>query len=372
MAEYEPFPNGNDGAGDDRSLKRGILGCFGCGGLGVAGFFGVVVLLVGGLGAGATSCDIEGVGDPGKGTASQRLDVDVAPSTDLAGGTVVRITSDAFDPDDVVGVAVCLRSADTQAKGVDACDEDQGARYATDGTGHLDATYAVPRVITVGNRAYDCAADAGRCLVVAADASDYDESGGKPITFRTGLPAAELTPNGARPATDHLPIGARPAPGPGPVAPGTELTVLASGFQPGEPLLIAYCTSALETTGVVASCDPVDATSAVQAIMMRSVDGDFPRADDGGAFTTTLEARPTVAPYGDDLAKAAGDYGADPTTTSTTSGAPSTTRPGGATTTTRLPDGEVACTAAAGGCSIVIAAAADTKRSAVLPYTVSG
>ncbi len=359
MADYEPFPTGADEVVDDRTLAKRIVGCFGCGGLGVMGFLGAVAVLVVGLGSMGTGCDLE-LGDPGKGTDSARLPVGVAPRTQLDDGTAVRVTSTAFDADEVVGVAVCLRAADTERKGVDACDENQGARYATDGDGHLDATYPVPRVITVDGKAYDCAASPERCIVVAADAGDYDRSGGRPISFRSGLPAADLTRVTTRATTDRLPIGSEPSAA-DPIPAGTDLTLLASGFQPGEPLLLAYCTSDLEEQGMIESCDPVDPTLAVKAIMGRSVDGDFPRADERGGFTTSLPARSTVTPYGEDLGRALGEF-----TSSTTTTGPSTT-------TTSTPDpARRACTAEDGGCSIVIAAAADTKRSAVLPYVVTG
>jgi hypothetical protein len=369
MAEYVPFPTGEDEVVDDRRLTRKIVGCFGCGGLGVVGFFGVLVLLIGGLGAGTSGCDVD-LGDPGEGTASQRLPVTVTPASGLGDDTTVRVTSDAFDPDTVVGVAVCLQSADTERRGVKACDETQGARYATDGKGRLDATYRVPRVITVGSKAYDCAATSKRCLVVAADASDYDESGGVAVTFRTGLPAAELTPVRTRPVTDHLPISADPSVANAPVAAGTDLAVAASGFQPGEPLLVAWCTPDLAEVGMTEACEPADLPAAVQAIMFRMVSRDFLTADAQGAITTTVKAKGSIVPIGDDESKALASLGST-TTTSSPATTSSTTRAGAPTTTAPLEAGAVRCGAADGGCSIVIAAAADTKRSAVLPYTVT-
>ena len=357
MAEYEPFPTGSGEIQTDRDLTKKVLGCFGLGGLGIGAAIVAAMVLIGALGSLASGCDLE-IGSPGKGTSSARLAVAVTPRTELAAEPTVRVTSDAFEPDHIVGVAVCLRSADTERRGVEACDEDQGARFATDPEGRLDATFAVPRVITVGGRAYDCAASTERCLVVAADANDYDRSGGQTISFRAGLPAADLVPVAGRAVSDHLPIGADPSVEGTAVAPGTELRVLASGFQPGEPLLIAYCTAALDEDGVVETCEPTDGSAAVAAVAFRTIDADLPRADASGGFTTTLPAQATVLPYGSDLS------GADLATT--------TAGPGATTTTSaRLREGEVRCTEAAGGCRIVIAAAADTKRSAVLPYAVT-
>lgn len=354
MAEYEPLSPRSDLVEHDRGLTKKVLGCFGLGSLGVVGAVVAAMVVLGALASLASGCDIE-VGDPGDGKDSQHLAVAVAPASDLVDGSTIRVTSAAFPADSIVGVAVCLRTADTERKGVEACDETQGARFATTADGALDATYRVPRVITVGGAAYDCAAAPERCLVVAADADDYDRSGGQAVRFRSGLGPVDLAPVTERPVTDHLPIGAQPSVDGAPVAAGTSLEVLASGFQPGEPLLIAYCTSEVEEEGVVGTCEPVDETAALGAVVFRSITGDLPRADSSGAFTTRLEAKATVVPYG---AEAADE---EPSGTSTT-----TTRASG------LRPGEVRCTKSGGGCTIVIAAAADTKRSAVLPYTVTG
>ena len=56
MADYVPFPTKADEVETDRGLTKKILGCFGCGGLGRAAFIGVMVLLVGSLGTGASGC----------------------------------------------------------------------------------------------------------------------------------------------------------------------------------------------------------------------------------------------------------------------------------------------------------------------------
>lgn len=352
MAEYEPFPTGSGEVESSSSMIGKLLGCLGCGGLSVVAGIAALAFLVAGLGTGTSGCDITLDGDPGQGTASEHLPVRVAPSTDLAPGDTVHVTSDAFDKKVVVGVAVCLRTADTLRRGVNVCDETQGYRYATDKDGKLDATYAVPRVITVRGRPFDCAKTARRCIVVAADGSNYDRSGGQPITFRPGLPTGSLTVLANRPVSDHLPIAASPA---GPVRAGTDLTVLASGFQPGEPLLVAWCTNRLDDIGVERACQPDDPGDAVNAIVLRSMAHIVLHANAKGGVATTVEACGSIAPFGDDLSKALGQYGA------TDHGCRQPSDPG-----------PVACDTEPGRCSIVIAAAADTKRSAVLPYTLAG
>lgn len=302
-------------------LAGGALGC------GVAIL--AVVVVAGVLAALAVSrWDPELSVGPGKGTESLRLAVAVSPATGLTEDAVVTITSDAFEPDHVVGVAVCRREADTRSEGVDACDKTSGARYATDSTGRLRATFPVPRVITVRGRAHDCAAPGARCRLVAADASDFDRSGGRPIRFRSDLPAVDLVPGGDRPRSDRLPATATPAE---PVVPGTTLQVEVRGFQPGEPLLLARCVD-FPDKPIESSCEPLDQDQALSAIMGHDVSGISLRARPDGTLVTTAVAAPVARPFGAEK--------------------------------------PIACTTAPGRCAIVVAAAADTKRSAVLPYTI--
>jgi hypothetical protein len=300
-----------------------LTGAFGCLGLATVALV-VVVVLLGGLTL--HGCDFT-IG-PGTGTRSLRLPIAVSPTTGLRDGTEVRVTSRSFAADTIVGVAVCLREADTRSKGVAACDKISGSRYATDHSGRLDATFAVPRVITVAGRAHDCAAATERCILVAADASDFNRSGDRPISFRADLPAAVLTPQLVRAGSNHLPVIGTPA---GPVAPNTLIRVTARGFQPAEPLLVARCVGSPGPTPEE-TCQPLNAGSAIRALVFHTV-GDLPlhaRAD--GTFTVEVAAAPVVQPYA----------GAGPTD----------------------------CASLPGRCTIVITSAADTQRSAVLPYSL--
>lgn len=267
------------------------------------------------------------------GSASARLDVQVAPHVGLDDGSVVRVTSRAFAPHLVVAVAVCLEEAATDRRGVEACDTGGGSRFATDGSGRLDQAFAVPRVITVDGRSHDCAARAGRCLLVAAEARDLDRSGGVRLTFRTDLPTVDLAPRPARPRSDRLPISATP---PGPQPRGTSVAVEASGFRPGEPLLVARCTSAFETSPAEEACEPVGdgGAAAVTVFLVGELPASLPRAGSDGTIRVQVALAREVTAYG--------------------SSAPTD------------------CTAAPGRCSIVVGAAADTRRSAVLPYSISG
>lgn len=163
-------------ARSERTLARGCLGCAGASALVGVG----LVVVFGLLATQATSCSLDlGMG-PGSGTRSARLPVTVTPRTGLTTGQVVRVTSTAFDAHRVVGVAVCLREADTERRGIDACDTRSGSRFAVDAAGRLDARFAMPRTITVADRTHDCAGRAGRCLVVAA--------GSGPVVARSWWP----------------------------------------------------------------------------------------------------------------------------------------------------------------------------------------
>ncbi len=318
-----------------RDRRRRVGGCLGCGGLGVVGTFVALSVILGSISTQLEGCDLSGLeigADPGPGTESERLDVLVVPATGLDHRSEVTIASRAFAPDSVVGVAVCLQEADRLSWGVAVCDEAQGARYAVDGDGLLQATYRVPRTISVDGTTFDCAEAPGRCVLVAADAGDYDRSGGQPLTFAATGPAPPIAHPGERPQTDLLPVTATPA---GPFAPETRVALAADGFQPGEPLLAAWCTTAFATEGPTA-CEPVDLDDAVAALMLRSTStlgADALHADDEGRVHTTLAARASIDPYASDAS--------------------------------------VDCTGASARCWFVIAAAADTKRSAVLPYELT-
>lgn len=319
-----------------RGVRRDLAALVGSAvGLGAGGYLVVVALgAIGLFSLTVPSCEID-VGDPGTGKDSQRLPVDVAPATGLADGTLVAVTSDAFGPEEVVAVAQCLSDAATVPTGVEDCDTDGGQRFAVDATGHLTALVAVHRVITVGGEAHDCAEAAERCILVAADASDYSLSGGVPLSFGTDLPAAELVARtGPRPATVLLPGRLTPEE---PVTAGTTVEVEASGFVPGEPVVVALCQRAFLQDAAERACDPLD-TSTVSAILTRSVRGVPLAADEAGVVRTRVTAPAEVVPFLD------------------------------AEDRSRAAD----CTAAPGACAVVVAAAADLQRSAYLPLTVTG
>lgn len=315
----------------DHSRETGkslTMRMFGCGAWTLLG----AIVIVGLLAAWLASCDpvfLSFESERNDGTESQRLPVTVEPRTELADGTVVTVTSDAFRAHAVVGVAVCLEEADIESVGAVACDELQGARYAVAADGSFRATYPVPRVITVAGAAHDCAAPDVSCLVVAADASDYDVSGGQRISFRSDLGPAELTPVTNRPGSDLLP--ALP-PSFDEVEPGSEVEVVASGFQPGEPILLAKCEGFPEGSAIYA-CEPDPAGGAPSALLGHSTSAVPHHADQTGTARFSFVATSEITPF--------------------------------------AADGPVDCTLSTSRCTFVIAAAADLKRSAVIPYSLA-
>ena len=295
--------------------------------------------------------------------------VGAASPPNLEDGMVVRVTSDAFRAVPHLGETAWLRSARSRSAEVRSRDGGRAPVEAADASGHLDATLRRPAGGHRGRRARSTAP------LRPSAASWWPPTPPMPpnrweadlVPVRGRRPQISL-PEGHGPRATDSPSGPVP-PLEGPVGAGTTLDVVAAGFQPGEPLLIAYCTNDLEAQGMVAVCEPLDAADAVSAVVMRTVDGDFPTANADGVFSTSVAARATVIPYGDDLGKALSDYGAATTTQVATTSA--TTQAGATTTNPPLGQGEVRCTEATGGCIIVIAAA-DTKRSATLPYVVAG
>lgn len=314
---------------------RGRVGCL-VGGLtgavgGVVGAVVLVGLIASSLRFEGCEVDLSDVEDPGgSGRDSLRVPVEVAPTEELVDGTTVFVTSDAFAPHAIVAVAVCLAEAADDSRGVDACDTDGGRRFAVGPDGRLDAVVAVPRVITVAGEAHDCAATAERCILVAAATTDYDISGGEPLTFASDLPPAELTPRTRRPGTLFLPATLDPAT---PVAPGARITATVSGLMPGEPIIAGLCDDRFLLGEVAQACQPVTA-DAGQALLTRSVAEVDLHADETGrvTFTTTVPNR--VEPL----------FG------------------GGGTD----------CATEPGACALVVGAAADTQRSAYIPLTVTG
>lgn len=142
---------------------------------------------------------------------SKRLPVQVTPNKGLHDGDTVTVTASGFAPGASVAIIECNSSA--VADGIDACDVNtstllKGTDVIADAQGNVTATYAITQHIsTPKDGPLDCAtsnvdpdaynagiaADPSRasitapgyftCMIVVADTSDYQQSGGTPFAF---------------------------------------------------------------------------------------------------------------------------------------------------------------------------------------------
>ncbi|MBX3286805.1 MAG: hypothetical protein KF703_15755 [Actinobacteria bacterium] len=116
----------------------------------------------------------------------------VDPAADLVDGQRVVITSDAFPAEGAVQVDSCLART-TVATGDSACDPTATALDPVDARGHLVARYDVHRVVTVGGTPYDCASQAGLCVLRVTAVGQEDPIGSAPLTFRADDDRPEIT-----------------------------------------------------------------------------------------------------------------------------------------------------------------------------------
>lgn len=142
---------------------------------------------------------------------SKQLPVQVTPHKGLHDGDTVTVTGSGFTPGSSVAIIECNGSAATI--GLEACDINTstflgGTEITADAQGNATATYAIKQHIsTPDDGPLDCAtsnvdpdaylagvaADPSRgpitapgyfsCMIVMADISDYEFSGGSPISF---------------------------------------------------------------------------------------------------------------------------------------------------------------------------------------------
>lgn len=159
------------------------------------------------------------------------------------------------------------------------------------------------------------------------------------VTFRPGLPPVDLNPAEPRAATVRLPVTGSPR---GFLAPLTRVRVVARGFEPGEPVVLARCASEFGRLRADEACEPLDLIAGTEVLRGRVPDG-APVAGPDGTFTREVTAARRLGILGNVFTK---------------------------DKSPPLPD-EVDCTERPARCSIVVAAAADPYRSAVLPYTVT-
>ncbi len=119
--------------------------------------------------------------------------VAVEPATDLVDGQRVVITSDAFPAEAAVQVDLCLARPNAVSGSDSPCDPTAAALDPVDARGHLVARYDVRRVVTVGGTPYDCASEAGLCVLRVTAVDDPATTGSAPLAFRTDDSRPEIT-----------------------------------------------------------------------------------------------------------------------------------------------------------------------------------
>lgn len=260
------------------------------------------------------------------------LDVTVGPTTDLQDGTPVFVSTAGADPLTPLEVTTCLADV-VSATLEDRCHAGGGRAFAVAPDGTFAAVAPVHRVITTeAEGVVDCAERPGRCAVVAHEdpiltfAPEQRRAGGQPVTFAAGLPPAELVAVDEEPLTALQPGSVTPE---GPLAVGTEVTVTASGFVPGERLAVGLCSDDSWDDGFESSCS---ALSSNRFDLFDQATGPPVDADGSGAVATTV------------------------------------TVPGGFESV--LGRTWVDCRERPERCAVVVAAEADLRRSAYLPLTV--
>lgn len=140
---------------------------------------------------------------PIDGKASMMLPVTATPSTGLHDGDLVTVHGEGFAPGEDLGVVMCAVEAGApDHRGIDACDIGDVASPKASSDGTVDITFSVHQVITAGTMGrIDCAERPGRCLVGVGAMSDYDRSGGAPISFDESIAPLSKPTFSATPAT---------------------------------------------------------------------------------------------------------------------------------------------------------------------------
>jgi hypothetical protein len=110
--------------------------------------------------------------------------VTVSPDTDLVDLQEVSVDGEGFTPLAFVGIVQCEAAAATP----DGCDLSNVATTDVDAAGAFTgALFTVRRIITTANGGdIDCAS--APCIVVAANAADFGESVGAPVSFDPNVP----------------------------------------------------------------------------------------------------------------------------------------------------------------------------------------
>jgi hypothetical protein len=158
--------------------------------------------------------------------ASAAVVVKVDPSTGLADGQPVTVTGSGFKPNISVGSAECSAAVSTSRNTSD-CDLSTSRTGNSDGSGGASFVLRLKRTIQTQNGTVDCATAASPCVVGMADLSDFTTSSGMTITFDPNAP----------PLPPPV-VAANPSSG---LVDRQQVAVNASGFIPGENVLVQEC-----------------------------------------------------------------------------------------------------------------------------------
>ncbi len=162
------------------------------------------------------------------GKGSKGFPVDVTPFTALTDHQAVTVTGHGFPASTQLGVLMCTSEA-AEGGGIDFCDISTVVYVDSDATGSFSTPFNVARLFRTTAGARDCAegnvdpaqfqamrdADqhpslrqpgAWTCIVAAGAVSDYDQSGGFPVTFAPGPPPTlPPVPTVPRTAAENVP-----------------------------------------------------------------------------------------------------------------------------------------------------------------------
>lgn len=162
-------------------------------------------------------------GAPTDGKDSLRLPVTITPNRDLVDGQVVMISGSGFPAAVEIAFATCTNASEQH--GIDTCDLStstymQGRKIVTNDDGTFSESYTVRRYLTVAGQPVDCGQgnidpDAPTvttipgdftCVIGAGVLSNYDISGGGPVSFEGAEFTAGINPPMSQFTTPPAPL----------------------------------------------------------------------------------------------------------------------------------------------------------------------
>lgn len=261
--------------------RLGMLGLLGA----LVATLGIAVAVSGGDGESADDdpdapdAELIDPAGPTDGLDSIGLPVAAEPDMGLADGQTVTVSGKGFTPLAQVGMAQCWD--DEGPGGQDKCDIAVSAITTADANGEVVMSLTVHRFINTASGTKDCALGnlTESCVIGMGNLADYDESGNVRLFFDAEL-AGDVPPR----------IEVSPTSG---LVDDQELTVVGTGFVPGETVHLGQCMpGGLNGGGGCYGDNPAGNVT----------------ADAEGNFTTTVVAQRLVRGGGVDLDCYVGPY----------------------------------------------------------------